>query len=318
MRDYVVVIGNTGVDEYYECLDEIVVGDKFFVKYLETIAGGMTANAAAVMSMLGTETYMLTELGDDGFTKFLKESFKRYNVKTDFAGVLKGHVNCRTNILLSPGSTEKTIVLFDNTQKPILVMNEEKEKLLRGAAYVYGLISDIKAVDDYENLLLSLKAEGVKFMFDVERSTFTGKDVPEDKFFFDIADVLSFNEFAIEKYCGCDENAVEKLIGDSGKIVVTTLGAEGCIVKTKSLELRMDGCKVSPVDTTGAGDTFNAAFLHGLMKKRPLRECVEFAIAAAGRSIQYIGPRAGAVGEDAVHDFMRSHVMPASHCSGDI
>lgn len=307
MDNYVVVIGNVGVDEYYQCLDDIRVGDKFFVKYIESIPGGMTANAAAVMSMLGTTTYMLTELGDDSFTEWLKESFEQQKVNIDYVGVLNGYVNCRTNILLSPNNLEKTIVLFDNTQKPILVMNKEKEKLLHEAAYVYGLISDIKAIDNYENLLTSMKRNGVKFMFDVERSTFTNKDEPQDKFFFDIADVLSFNEFAIEKYCSGNEKAIENLIGGSEKIVITTLGANGCTVKTKDQEIKMESYKVLPADTTGAGDTFNASFLHSLMKKQPLQRCAEFAAAAAGRSIQYIGSRSGAVEEDAVYDFMRSH-----------
>jgi ribokinase/sulfofructose kinase len=46
-------------------------------------------------------------------------------------------------------------------------------------------------------------------------------------------------------------------------------------------------------DTTGAGDTFNAAFLVLWLEGRELDACLRFACAAAGHAVTAIGARSG-------------------------
>ena len=52
-----------------------------------------------------------------------------------------------------------------------------------------------------------------------------------------------------------------------------------------------EGFEVEPVDTTGAGDVFRAAFIDGFLKGRPPRDLLRFANAAAAVSCT----RAGAI-----------------------
>ena len=47
------------------------------------------------------------------------------------------------------------------------------------------------------------------------------------------------------------------------------------------------------VDTTGAGDTYTAAFLFGLISNKSMNECTEIASWAASNVIQQIGARLG-------------------------
>ncbi len=48
-----------------------------------------------------------------------------------------------------------------------------------------------------------------------------------------------------------------------------------------------------PVDTTGAGDTFNGALAVALGNKQPLREAIAFANAAAAVSVQSFSAQGG-------------------------
>jgi len=305
MEPYAAAIGHVTADEYYQCLQNIVVGDKFFVRYRETLPGGMVANAACVLSSLGTSTYFFSALGEDKYTKSLIESFQPCHVNLDYIDVLQSHENFRAAILLHPNGVDRTIMLY-SAEKPVLVLDDTKLEALKNAAFVYALISDLKTLPEYKSLLKELKASGVKFMFDAECSTFTSKDDPEDQFFFNLADILSFNDEAIIKYGGNEgENAVNHLVSGTDKVVLITRGDKGSTVVTDKTRFDTSCFPVKVADTTGAGDTFNAAFLHAYMKHWDLRYCARFATAAANRCVQYYGARSGAVPEEEILQYLR-------------
>lgn len=303
---YVAAIGHISADYYYQCQQEIVVGDKFFVRFLEMNPGGMVGNAASVLAMLGTPTKLFTALGQDGDTKPLLESFAPFGVDTSCVDVLAEYENMRTSILLSPGGRDRTIMLYDTGDKPVAVLDDARRAVLEGAACVYALMSNLKTLPGHKELFTALAQAGVKLMLDAECSTFTSAEDPEDVFYFQLASVVSFNEVAAAQYAGAaGEKALKALARD--RVVVITLGPQGCRVLAGDEDFSVPAYDIAPVDTTGAGDTFNAAFLHGWLKGWPLREAAEFAIAASNRAILHRGARGGAVGEAEVAAFRREH-----------
>ena len=77
------------------------------------------------------------------------------------------------------------------------------------------------------------------------------------------------------------------------QVVVVTLGREGCLAVTADDEVRCPGFETEVVDTTGAGDCFNAAFLTGYLSGWSLERMANFGNAAAALSVTKLGPRAG-------------------------
>ena len=51
--------------------------------------------------------------------------------------------------------------------------------------------------------------------------------------------------------------------------------------------------KVKVVDTTGAGDAFDAGFLYGLLHEKSLYECGQLGNFVASQSVMKMGARAG-------------------------
>lgn len=303
---YVAAVGHATVDQYYRCLQKIVVGDKFFVRHIETLPGGMVANVACVLASLCTPTIFLSAFGQDEFTKMLIDSFKPYGVVLDAVDILSYCENFKTSILIEPDGADRTIMLYENQQKPVAIIDDKKRAILCQAAFIYGLISDFRTLPDYRNLLASVQEQGARLMFDVECSTFTSRHDEEDRLFFDSADVLSFNTEAAYKYCGSeDESVFLELIGDTEKIIIVTKGAQGCTVYNRTEKLDFPSFRVKVVDTTGAGDTFNAAFLHALMRGEDIDSCARFATGAANRSVQFLGARSGAVNREQVLTFIK-------------
>jgi sugar/nucleoside kinase (ribokinase family) len=103
-------------------------------------------------------------------------------------------------------------------------------------------------------------------------------------------DVFFPNEVELRALGGC-EDPVECLraLGGRHTLVVAKLGAAGCMALDGGAPLCVPAFPVRPVDTTGAGDSFNAGFLHAWVRRRPLREALRLAAACGALSTRAAG-----------------------------
>lgn len=90
------------------------------------------------------------------------------------------------------------------------------------------------------------------------------------------------------------EAAVDKVL-NNGKTEIVALkkGKKGCTVYTKDGSFSLGVYTIEPLDPTGAGDSFDAAFLCGLIDNLPLVECAKLATAAASLNTAAFGPMEG-------------------------
>ena len=75
------------------------------------------------------------------------------------------------------------------------------------------------------------------------------------------ADVVKISDNEVSFLWACSpEEGAEKLLREFDvKLAMVTLGAEGCLLRTKNACFRAHAPKVHPVDTTGAGDIFGGS-----------------------------------------------------------
>ncbi|HTT64258.1 MAG TPA: carbohydrate kinase family protein [Bryobacteraceae bacterium] len=98
-------------------------------------------------------------------------------------------------------------------------------------------------------------------------------------------DVFLPNEVELEAISGHAEvGAALQSLANGRTLTVAKLGAAGCAVLKGGEVMRVPGFRVNPIDTTGAGDSFNAGFLHAWFKKTALEEALLFANACAALS----------------------------------
>ena len=77
---------------------------------------------------------------------------------------------------------------------------------------------------------------------------------------------------------------------DGGPIVAVKLGAAGALACSADGPLvRVPALPVEPLDTTGAGDSFNAGFLRAWLDGADLRECLRWGAVAGAISTQRLG-----------------------------
>ena len=81
------------------------------------------------------------------------------------------------------------------------------------------------------------------------------------------------------------EEVARELISRGVKQIVMTLGEKGALIVTASSSRHIPALKMEAVDTTGAGDAFNAGLAVALSSGANLEHAVEFAVVTGGLAV---------------------------------
>ena len=88
------------------------------------------------------------------------------------------------------------------------------------------------------------------------------------------------------------ESEIEKALVELGRLcplVVVKDGANGSYARQDGRTTHVPTIQVVPVDTTGAGDCFNAGFLKGWLDQQPLETCLKWGNIVGALSTQAVG-----------------------------
>jgi sugar/nucleoside kinase (ribokinase family) len=127
-------------------------------------------------------------------------------------------------------------------------------------------------------------------------------------------DVFLPNEVEIRGITGCiDLEAGMRKLDNGTLLVVGKLGAEGCVAWHRGERIRVAALPVETVDTTGAGDSFNAGFLHAWLRKQGLSDCLRFAAACGALSTRGLGGTATQATEPEVKEHLELWAASSFH-----
>ena len=107
--------------------------------------------------------------------------------------------------------------------------------------------------------------------------------------------------------------AAERLLDCGVKNVLLKLGSRGCLIAQGTLaKERVPAFSVNAVDTTAAGDAFNAGFAVGLMRGLTVARSAVFASAVAAISVTRPGAQPSMPTADDVERFLEQHSVPTA------
>ena len=103
------------------------------------------------------------------------------------------------------------------------------------------------------------------------------------------------------------QKAANVLINRGVKTVVNKCGGKGAYLITAQNTTHIKGYEVTAVDTTAAGDSFNAGLAVSLAKDKDIRECIRYANAVGAMAVTKMGAQSAMPTSDELAKFINEY-----------
>ncbi len=284
-----VAIGNPVLDVVVRCSGLPMWDDKNLGHSAEQFAGGSEANVACAASRLGLRTALFGNIGQGHAAGFLAKELRRFGVHDVFLRRRRADT-CATAVIFVSDAGERAITYVPMRKQPDRWA--DLQQMLPRTRCIYTLPYDMAA---FERIAAAANAAGTLVAVDVERAVAStplalatlGSRV----------DILFFNETGFSSLTGSPPSlagAAAFIQTTKATVLVVSLGPRGALAVDRGGQGAMQAAyPAEVVDTTGAGDTFNAAFLVAFLRGDALKTALAHACAAACHCIAARGARAG-------------------------
>jgi len=252
----------------------------FLVDGLDERFGGTAGNIAYSLSLLGTKSVMLSQVGKD---------FGAYDQRLQELGISVEGI--RT---IDQEFTAGAYITTDKSDNQITGFNL--------GAMKYPCQYDMTKIDKEEALGIIApgnvgdmidhpkyyRDNGIPFIFDPGQQipALTGEQLKES---FRGAEILITNDYELEMIMKSTGMTKDEVV-DSVAYLITTLGEQGAVVNCKGEETTIPVCPAKEVlDPTGAGDSFRSGLLKGLSMGRTVAESAKLGAVCATYAVEQRG-----------------------------
>lgn len=282
-------VGDLNVDLFTHTASASVPGEEHRAEKFYCSIGGNAANFAVSLSALGEKVLLVSVLGKDLFTEFLSGALGRFSVDTVLLRSKKQ--NGVSNIFVSPGG-ERAIISSKGCLSELscaAVKRKIVQKLSAGDIVFFGGYFHLTGMrKGFSGMLKAIKRKGALVFFDACFDEF-GKWKTAG--FLGQVDALFLNRLELRKITGSrnERKAIAWLFSRGVKSVVLKRGAEGASFFSCTELFDAPAFQAKALNTTGAGDFFNAGLVHGLLRDFSPRNCLLCGNFVAGKKVSSAG-----------------------------
>jgi len=285
------VIGSINMDMVVGMSRFPQAGETLTGRSFQTVPGGKGANQAVALGRLGVPVRMAGMVGDDSFGRQYLDHFRNNGVDCGAVSVKEGVSTGVADIFVNDqGENFIVVVPGANGECGEEWLDAALEKVMDCDIFLLQLEIPL---DTVEKCIDRLCAAGKTIILDPAPA------VPLSAALLEKVDYITPNETelriitpSLPESAGVEER-IRCLIGDSDRTVIHKHGAQGAYIASREGIEHVPGYKVRAVDTTAAGDTFNAGFAAGLAMGLSLTEAVKLANAAGALAVTKMGAQEG-------------------------
>jgi len=246
--------------------------------------GSSSAILAHNLAALGMRVGFITKAGADPLGDVAMRWLEGAGVDISRAIAAPAGMQTGVTMLLHHGDT-RHILTYPGAMATMTADELDVDYLASGRHFHVSSIFLQQALrPDLPALCRRLKARGLSISLDTN-------DDPEDRWGAPLGDLLGIvdiflpNEDEAKRIAGTDDPE-SALVWLAAKVPVVAIkcGARGSLVRAGGQSWHAAPRTVVPVDTIGAGDSFNTGFLKGYLDGLPLQQCAELGNATAALS----------------------------------
>lgn len=289
VKKKVLFLGEINVDLMLGGLESFPIRDReISCQSFEITMGSSTAICACAYSSLGGDTSFMGLAGADAYGDFMVGGMHDFGIDTTHVertsdvntGVTVNliHETSRTQVTY-PG----TISAFSRDHIDVAALGSFDHVHLAGLYLQHALRPSVAEI------LSEARARGATTSLDpqwdaTEKWEFMDRWLPLLDYLFVNADEACSITRIPDPEAACRE------LSDRTAFAVVKDGARGVIFSSSGDVKRVPAIPVEVIDTTGAGDSFNAGFLYGrLDQNMTIEEALRFGTAVAARSCTFVG-----------------------------
>ena len=298
-----VVIGDANIDLVVVGCDQVPQpGQEVFVDNMMMHLGGGAALFSVSLAKLGLHVAFNGVLGDDGNGRFIREIFIEYGIDTRMVQTSRVH-NTGISIAFHP-DTDRSFITYAGSNVELQVDKLDLNQIAQGKHVHMTGYRGKRNHEQYVELAKALKQKGLTLSCDVgwDDSGEWDQCLFEFMSYFD---VFLMNETEALHYTGL-ENIEESLhyMADYCSHVVIKLGASGSIALKDGLMERHLAYQVEAIDTTGAGDSFNAGYIYGYLSGMDAAASLKYGNACGALSVGAYGGSTGTTNLEGLKTFI--------------
>ncbi|MFF2449684.1 carbohydrate kinase family protein [Neobacillus sp. NPDC058068] len=278
------------------------------VNHFEQVLGSSSAITACVLAGLGHQVYFVGVVGDDPFGHFCIEQLRAKGVKTDYITV---DPELKTGVTLSLTTTKDRALLTFMGAISKLTKKYLPENLFEMADHLhfgsYYLQQDARL--QWREIFTEANKHHISTSFD------TGWDPNNQWYQNDLLELLEFTDLFIpseeELFSILSINNLTDIpacLPEKHGMLAIKRGENGSVLFDNDAHfISVDGFKVNPIDTTGAGDSFNAGLISGFLQNKRGKELLKFANACGALATLRIGGASYVPSLEEVYHFQNSN-----------
>ncbi|MEM0952258.1 MAG: sugar kinase [Cyanobacteria bacterium P01_H01_bin.74] len=284
-----------------------LVSTKSFIKSY----GGDTLNTAIAAARLGSSVSYITRLGDDIHAAGLRDMIVQEGVALEAGRIFKGKTGLYM-VSVSSDSEREFAYYRENSAACQLCPQDISPQLIQSGKIIFasGITMAISqsARESVIKAFKIAKAAGIITALDPNyRENLwlnSGKMVDALNEILPLVDVLlpSFPEDteAIISFKR-PEQALQHFMLKGVPLVIIKAGNQGCYIGYRNEVTHVPAMAIKAIDTTGAGDAFNAGFLHGLARQESLVQCAKLGVTTAALKVLNKGSALAMPNKDSVY-----------------
>lgn len=283
-------------------------GKLSLVPHLELHVGGLAGVTAAVFCQLGGSAAFIGKLGQDGFGDYILNTLESDGVDLSHVGRTSECGTSATVVLIS-GDGERTFLHHLGTNAVTSEADVDFDLVAQAKVLHWGGPSVTPMLDGAPmgRVFKRCHELGVKTSMD---TCFDGKGVwfPHIEHALPHLDIVMSSIEEARHFTGKHEpeDIADFYLSFGVEAAMIKLGSDGVFVKNASASHHIPAHKVTPIDTTGAGDASCAGFLYAYLAGWDLLRCGRLANAVGGLTVQAMGGAEAISSLDQVLAFMEN------------